>query len=85
MALIAHGIATGANAGKIAISHGNPLTLNYPQWIFFIKSLLSWMSARMANPVESPLIAQAKANLQILDKGWAALISPDDDFPTLIV
>ena len=46
MLFMAHTIATAANAGKIAFTH-NPLAINFPQWIWFIKSAmhqLKWIA-----------------------------------------
>ncbi len=39
MLFIAHTIATAANAGKVAITK-NPLSVNFPQWIWFFKNSL---------------------------------------------
>lgn len=39
MLFIAHTLATAANAGKVAITE-NPLSINFPQWIWFAKSAL---------------------------------------------
>jgi hypothetical protein len=40
MLLMAHGIATLGNAGKIALMHGNPLAINYAEWMAFIRYLI---------------------------------------------
>ena len=43
MALGAHGIATAANAGKVAFAYaGDPLAINYPQWLRFLQSIYKW-------------------------------------------
>lgn len=40
MLLMAHGIATLGNAGKIALMQGNPLAINYAEWMAFIRYLI---------------------------------------------
>ena len=40
MLLMAHGITTLGNAGKIALMQGNPLAINYAEWIAFIRYLI---------------------------------------------
>jgi hypothetical protein len=40
MLLMAHGIATLGNAGKIALMQGNPLAINYAEWLAFIRYLI---------------------------------------------
>jgi hypothetical protein len=42
MALITHGIASIANAGKIAALGGNPLAFNAPQWARFAQLVTRW-------------------------------------------
>lgn len=37
---MAHGIATLGNAGKIALMQGNPLAINYAEWMAFIRYLI---------------------------------------------
>ncbi|WP_259201837.1 hypothetical protein [Arhodomonas aquaeolei] len=47
MLLLAHGVASGVNAGKITVTR-NPLALNYPQWLACIRYLLphlTWMTS----------------------------------------
>ncbi|MGK7944250.1 MAG: hypothetical protein AB4058_07260 [Microcystaceae cyanobacterium] len=47
MLLSAHGIATLANAGKITLMQGNPLAINYAQWLacvrYLVPSLKYWI------------------------------------------
>lgn len=46
MLFMAHAIATGVNAGKLMVTN-NPLSINFPQWIWFGKSAiqqLRWVS-----------------------------------------
>jgi len=40
MLLMAHGIATLGNAGKIALMQGNPLAINYAEWMALIRYLI---------------------------------------------
>jgi len=40
MLLAAHGIATVGNLGKVALQQGNPLAINYAQWIALFRYLL---------------------------------------------
>lgn len=40
MLLVAHGIATLGNAGKILLMQGNPLAINYAEWIAFTRYLI---------------------------------------------
>lgn len=40
MLLMAHGVATLGNAGKIALMQGNPLAINYAEWMAFIRYLI---------------------------------------------
>lgn len=40
MLLMAHGIATLGNVGKIALMQGNPLAINYAEWMAFIRYLI---------------------------------------------
>ena len=40
MLLFAHGIATLGNAGKITLLQGNPLAVNYAEWLAFIRYLV---------------------------------------------
>jgi len=43
MLLTAHGVAAVANAGKVALYHGNPLAINEAQWLALIRYLLPSM------------------------------------------
>lgn len=37
MLFVAHSAATAINAGKVYVNQGNPMAINYPQWIAFAK------------------------------------------------
>ncbi|MDF1665336.1 MAG: hypothetical protein P1V97_26480 [Planctomycetota bacterium] len=43
MFLTAHGIAAAANAGKVALYQGNPLAINYAEWMAFFRYLVPHM------------------------------------------
>jgi len=43
MLLMAHGIATLGNMGKITLMPGNPLAINYAQWMALIRYLVGWV------------------------------------------
>ena len=82
MALIARGIAAAGNAGRFALSGANPLTLNFPLWMAFAKSLLA--SLNRATPASS-MVDAAKMNRLILDAGWVSLEIDQNDLPEIVV
>jgi hypothetical protein len=84
MALAAHGIAVAANIGKVAMYAGNPLAINYAQWLRFCHALFQWMHIRMRSP-SAVLIGHARANWKALEQGWPGLDAADPSFPELIV
>ena len=84
MGLIAHGIAAGANAGKIAIYHGNPLAINYAQWLKFIDSFRAWIMIKMRSPSKK-LTGMARGNLKLIERGWSEIDCSDEGFPTLTI
>jgi len=45
MLLTAHGIACAGNAGKVYIQSGNPLAINYPEWIALVRYMLPVLKA----------------------------------------
>jgi hypothetical protein len=69
MALITHGIATLANAGKIAAYHGNPLAWNAPQWAAFARVITKWWRSQQRSPVDA-ILSRADINLEGLLAGW---------------
>jgi hypothetical protein len=83
MALLTHGIASAANAGKIVCYSGNPLAFNYPQWLWFSKSLIGWMRSKTVRPSDN-LIRGVKANAVLLSDNWPPLDMSDPAFPTLV-
>jgi len=80
MALIARSIAVAGNAGRFALSGSNPLTLNFPLWMAFAKSLLGRLD--QAKPA-STMIDTANMNRLILDAGWVSLEIDRDDLPEI--
>ncbi len=68
MSLVAHLVASAANAGRIYFSR-SPLALNYAQWLYFVRSLLSFSHTKLRSPSEV-LAGHAEANLAALAKGW---------------
>lgn len=69
MLLMAHAIACAGNAGKIYYYGGNPLALNYAEWIAFIRYLLPsikyWLKDKH--------IIKLNHFLEINRKGWDKL------------
>lgn len=84
MALVAHVVGSAANGGKVAIYQGNPLAVNYAQWLRFVQAALSFVQTRLRSPSEV-LIGHARANLMELDEGWPTVEISDVDFPSLVV
>ena len=84
MALGAHALAAAANAGKVAIYAGNPLAINYAQWLRFFHATFEWMRTRMRSPSDV-LKGHAYANWKALQEGWSAIDVSDASFPTLVV
>lgn len=84
LALAAHATASAANAGKVAIYQGNPLALNYAQWLRFFQAAFMVAQTKMRSPSEI-LRGYAGANGRALSEGWPATAVDDPQFPTLIV
>lgn len=84
MALAAHATAAAINAGKVAIYHGNPLAINYAQWLRFFHAAFQWVEVKLRLPSDV-LTGHARANLMALDEGWAGLDLADPSFPRLVV
>lgn len=82
MALGAHGIAAAANVGKVTFSAGNPLAINYAQWLKFLHSLYKWYSLKVVSPSDL-LIRQGQWNLRLLETGWPDIEADSDGFPEL--
>ena len=74
MLLVAHGIATLGNAGKIVLMQGNPLAINYAEWIAFTlylyPSLKYWLFDRHRLRMEHVA--------RINSAGWDKLLQSSD-------
>lgn len=74
MLLMAHSIATLGNAGKITLMQGNPLAINYAEWIAFIRylipSLKYWVFDQSRLRIEH--LSQINAD------GWDQLLQGND-------
>ena len=71
-----HAVAAGGNIAKLVAYGGNPLALNYNQWLAFLRSAFQ----RMANSGPTPserLATQSFANASALDDGWIDLARTD--------
>jgi hypothetical protein len=84
MAFGAHGLAAAANIGKVAIYQGNPLAINYAQWLRFLHAMFKWTQTKLRSPSDV-LKGHAQANLQEIQQGWPVIEVEDPTFPTLIV
>lgn len=82
MALIAHAVATGINMGKVAVCGGNPLAINYAQWLRFLHASFNVIQTKLRSPSDV-LIGYGCTGLQALEQGWPDLDDPD--MPILIV
>lgn len=69
MSLLAHGIATAANAGKIAAAGGNPLAWNAAQWARFAQLVTAWWEAQPWSAADA-IATRSDINLERLLEGW---------------
>jgi len=70
LSLLAHGIATAGNAGKLILHGGNPLALNVAQWAVFSRKIVQRIQTPAARDV---LVGQHAANITTIQTGWAEL------------
>ena len=75
MLLAAHGIAAAANAGKVALYQGNPLAINYAEWLAFVRYLIPhmkfWLFDKHRLKIE---------HLELItNKGWNELLLTSDN------
>jgi hypothetical protein len=82
MRLIAQGITAAGNLGRFALNGANPLTLNYPLWLTFSRSLL--VSLDRATPTDT-LTGTQRSGRILLDAGWAGLDVEDSSLPPIRV
>jgi len=74
MLLSAHAIACAGNAGKVALYQGNPLAINYAEWLalirYLVPSLKYWLFDRSR--------LQLERMTKITDEGWTELATAGD-------
>lgn len=79
--LTAHAVAAAANAGKVAVYAGNPLAINYAQWLRFTHATWQFTKTKLRSPSDV-LIGTGLANARDLDGMAFADLVADPDFPT---
>ncbi len=82
MALGANAVAAAGNLGKIAALGGNPLAINYVQWLSFLRAFYRWAQKRTTTP-GSVLEPTARANALAIEEGWHSFDFTDPDFPSI--
>ncbi len=80
--LTAHAIAAAANAGKVAVYVGNPLAINYAQWLRFTHATWTFTQTKLRSPSDV-LVGTGLANARDLDRTAFADVVADPDFPIL--
>lgn len=81
--LLGHAVAVAGNLAKLAGYGGNPLALNYAEWMAFTARFFSWSRTRLASPTDT-LLQQMARNQQALDAGWVSLGLDDPAFAALV-
>lgn len=74
----AHTIAAAANAGKVILYHGNPLAINYVQWIAAFRYLVPYIRTL----IRDTRAEQYKRNRKVIDTVWEEL--SDEDITGLV-
>jgi hypothetical protein len=69
MRLISDAVATAVNAGKVAISGGNPLAWNAAQWASLVRSTYRWWDAKERHLSDAIASRSDRNSLSFLD-GW---------------
>ncbi len=82
IALGAHMAAAAINAGKVAVYQGNPLAINYAQWLRFFHAAFAFAKTKLRSP-SSVLMGRAAANWRALEAGWPVVDVAAPDFPAL--
>ena len=71
MLLSAHAIASAANIGKVALQQGNPLAINYAEWLallrYLVPSIKYWVFDKQRLKLEYMM--------EITDENWDKLLS----------
>jgi len=82
MAFGAYAIAASANAGKIAVYHGNPLAINYATWLGFLRAAFKFAQGRAVSP--SDILARTSlASAEALSRGWPTVEPHEQAFPSI--
>ena len=80
MLLMAHSIATLGNAGKISLMQGNPLAINYAEWLAFVRYLIPSLKYWAFD--------QRRLRMEHLeginDAGWEQLLQSSDQLLTAV-
>lgn len=70
MLLMAHAVAASANAGRVVLAQGNPLAINYAQWLalfrYLVPSVKYWVLDRQRLELEHLR--------ELTDSGWGELL-----------
>ena len=74
MLLAAHGIAAAANAGKVALYQGNPLAINYAEWLAFARYLMPHMKYWLFDKHRLKIEHIERIN----EEGWNELLQAND-------
>jgi len=82
MAFGAYAIAVAADTGKLAAYHGNPLAINYAEWLGFLRATYKFAQGRTPSPT-NVLIGASLNNAAALSRGWPDLGAADPAFPSL--
>lgn len=71
MLLSAHAIASAANIGKVALQQGNPLAINYAEWLallrYLVPSIKYWVFDKQRLKLEYMV--------ELNDENWDKLLS----------
>ncbi|MCB2155190.1 hypothetical protein KQI84_09905 [bacterium] len=78
MLLSAHAIACAGNAGKISLLQGNPLAINYAEWLALIRYLLPSLKYWVFDRRKLELEHMRRLN----DEGWDQLLAASDELLT---
>jgi len=82
LAFGAHAVAAAANAGKVALSGGNLLLVNYPEWLRFVQVTIQLGQSRATSPTDV-LVRTGLTNVEALANGWPDVDIADPRLPTI--
>ena len=83
MSLGAHGIAAAGNLVKLAMAGGNPLALDYAEWLTLLRAFFRWADDRQG-PVSARIDRGMRSNARAVEAGWARLDFTDPAFAHLV-